>query len=661
MRKLLLFLLCMLSLATWSDPIIRPRIVSINGTYTTTQTLRPFVGNHNLHALAISGSITLNSDTSLVRVIMHDVDGKSYLMYEASPMLINGYTDTLTNANEETEWMCGVVPYDLKIVVKDATCNVSALTATQYNTTQHTLRAPAQRDSIRIRQVQAKVDKINAYNEAHGKLWSAGITYLATLSHSKKKSSIGTGCDDYDSQCFEYYSGGIYDVTINSVTPTIPPIDIDVTVSTDTIAPFAKEFVASFDWRNRHGINWNTPLKHQYESGFCYAFAGAATLESAVNLFYNDTINWDLSEKDIAFYCHNDEHELYEDGWNGGKLSDVAKYIALQGVCFEHDMPFPINPDSAYVYMNQPSFRPSTYPVTRASNFESLFGRQYVRQWGAPYPQEFIDSIKSALINRGPLIGGISTHKEKGIHHALELVGYILVQNVDSISLLESMGFTGNVSTIPSFLEKYSNEDIWIFKNSYGENDGHGHNGYMYIVFDDYYAMETPYYIGYPIIPPQGMEPELKITDNDGDGYYTWGTEKTKPQNLPSWVSERQDGDDTNPAAGPIDRYGFLEDLTYSSEDTIYINQDTTIREFMYLKHPLYVGNNSTLTIACQMRCSGNGQVFIEDGSNVIINNGELQNITIIGNDNSLLALRKKSHLNILRSQNNIVNLRRTH
>lgn len=637
MKKLLLMLFCcILSVAAWSQQSRPPRVVSINGTYTNTQTLQPFLGSHNLHALAISGSVTLNSDTSLVRVIMHDVDGKSYLMYEASPMLINGYTETFTDANEETEWMCGVVPQDLKIVVKDATCTVTGLTATQYSADNHPLRAPAQRDSIRIRQVQAKVDKINAYNAAHSLFWRAGINPLALQEYQLKREWLFDE-DNGNSFGLEYYTNGVFEVgPANMSYPT-------------TINDCYTE---EFSWNSRHSQNWVTNVKNQnsidlegkpMDTGYCWAFATIGQLEAYYNLYYNRHIDLDLSEEDVAMHsgCRN-----YRGGAYSGYIDGVATYFLEKGATFEDSVPLHIGP-----YRENP-FNPN-YPRFKISGYQNLFPNVKV-------DNNDITQIKRAIIANGPMASCICGH-------AMLLVGYKKLKEGDII-LYEHNGTHDDTVRITRNDPRIG-QVCWIYKNSYGTDDIYstGGNGYMHVVYKSYSYMDTPAVYEFPptisnieLLPSSVADSlSVKVIDRDGDGYYCWGL-GPKPSNMPSWIPDEPDGDDSDYTKGPMDEHGVIRENLLDENNIIYLKNDTTIEGFKYLHTPIIVQNGSSVTIKGTILGCDGMTISLSEDSHLVFDEGELSNIKIIGTGSSNIAIQNNSRLNISHSQKNVLTLQRT-
>ncbi|MEM3405791.1 MAG: C1 family peptidase [Candidatus Pacearchaeota archaeon] len=57
---------------------------------------------------------------------------------------------------------------------------------------------------------------------------------------------------------------------------------------------------SSFDWRNKDGVNWMTPVKNQFLCGSCWAFADVGVIEAAFNIYQNNPdLDLDLSEQDV--------------------------------------------------------------------------------------------------------------------------------------------------------------------------------------------------------------------------------------------------------------------------------------------------------------------------------------------------------------------------
>ena len=83
-------------------------------------------------------------------------------------------------------------------------------------------------------------------------------------------------------QGFEYYSGGIFELK---------------TGGSGVVAELSEELAetnslpSGWDWRDRHGENWVTPIRNQGSCGSCWAFSVVGATETLTNLYFNQHIN----------------------------------------------------------------------------------------------------------------------------------------------------------------------------------------------------------------------------------------------------------------------------------------------------------------------------------------------------------------------------------
>jgi C1A family cysteine protease len=196
---------------------------------------------------------------------------------------------------------------------------------------------------------------------------------------------------------------------------------------------------ATFDWRNRNGKNFITPVKHQGPCGSCVAFGAVATVESRIRIIANDpNYNIDLSEAHL-FYCHaRSEGRNCSIGW----WCDKA-LIAFRdkGVADEACYPYtPGDQDCTGLCSNWQgrSVKISGYTTHTDRN-----------------------AMKAAIINTGPLVGRYSVYSDffaysSGVYR-------------------KSSGATSPSGHCISVVGYDDTNSCWICKNSWGPNWGEKH------------------------------------------------------------------------------------------------------------------------------------------------------------------------------------------
>lgn len=200
----------------------------------------------------------------------------------------------------------------------------------------------------------------------------------------------------------------------------------------------------TFDWRNKDGYDWLTPVKDQGACGSCWAFASVAGVEAKIKIVRNDPyFNVDLSEQDLVS-CGVPKGYYPDDpdagGCGGAYVSDALRYIKYTGITDELCFP--------YTASDSPCKDKCPWWLRRVWKIDS-FG--YV-----PGDREV---IKEYLVEKGPIVAvvdwGTAYYDSNGIlrckgtsseRHAVLIVGY---------------NDTGG---------------YWIIKNSWGT--GWGESGY---------------------------------------------------------------------------------------------------------------------------------------------------------------------------------------
>lgn len=571
-------------------PLLR---TSIETSYSKTKEIKIGTGTP-ISAFCLTGNITKQSNDYLVRVLLKDKSDHYYCVLESYNVINDDNHISFVDYCEETGILSNIVPESLKIIIKDAVLTINSIGILNENAEQKENDIKAELTSRKEKQVDDIVQRINTYNNAHNRLWCAGVTPLALMNYEKKVRILGLNDDDY-SEGIEYYIGGIFE----SGVPASP-----------TYTNRTSAYVEKFDWRNRHGQNWMTSVKFQGYSGFCYSFCAIGAIEAMANLYYNRLLNLDLSEDEGARCPYS-----YDTYYDGGLASTVLEYAKNYGICDESSYGFV---DSCCIPCKRDIVVPNE--IVKIENYT------YVGNSSE-------EAIKRALINNGPMTSGY-----KG--HAMVLVGYATIKEGDVISIHTGTNVTYNV-TINSGDPRIGNT-YWIFKNSYGTSVYGNVNGYWYIMFNNLYYMREPYYITRPYCTINTSNNVVVCSDNDGDGYYFWGL-GPKPANCPSWVPDEPDGDDSNSNYGPMDIYGNLE----QNPCVMTINTTTSYSGNQSLTCWLGILDGGVLTISGTTTLSGNAKIKVCEGGTLIVDGGTVQDANLVLAPGSTTILRNGGVINM--------------
>ncbi|MBR1428162.1 MAG: hypothetical protein IJ582_03915 [Prevotella sp.] len=368
-------------------------------------------------------------------------------------------------------------------------------------------------------------------------------------------------------------------------------------------------YVESFDWRNRHGTNWITPVKHQSTGNSCWAFAAVGVTEALVNLYFNQEIDYDLSEQEVISCSGCGTNS------SGGYEGSALNWISSHGISEENSFPFS-NSDE---------------PCSNKGGFSELItmsGTSSVHN----HTINNNDSVKKALIKYGPLTSGFMYNNGSYHGHAMTLVGYSTIHEGDTIRFFGGYNQSPNNFVVIQNGDNRIGKTYWIFKNSYGTNRYYEHKGYAYVLFNDQSCFRTPYYATMPITSLIYSESDIAITDNDGDGFYSWGIGQ-KPSCCPSWIPDQQDGDDSDYTVGPMDDFGNVYNLTAHVSDIVNATTNTTWSIKRYIYNNIVVPSGVTLTIQDDVIFYNGAKITLE-GGRLHVDGGHLTN-AVIENVNS--------------------------
>ncbi len=564
-------------------------------------TLFPINQKNNLSSKTViaSGQAEFSSQSGYIRILLSDDYGYDLLIYESSPLFtVNGIDNFSSAAMETVDIPSHLALTKVRIEIKNAQLKNLSVNVSERN--------------LSKAQQQATTDRIALINNnlrTRNALWVAGETPVSRMTYEEKKGLFGGQVPDL--QGLEYYTGGVFELySDSSVTPTQ---NIQSTTKSS--------YVSSFDWRNRHGINWNTPVKTQF-GGTCATFSTVAATEALVNLYYNKKLDMDLSEGDIVA-CQN------TNGCNGREPYQILDYIASTGVvnqeCFLNGN---CNAVCSYKCPN---------PAERIKiNGYIPFGFSSTDpEWDYPPTEE---SLKKMLIKHGPLSSGISN-----LHHAMTLTGFGTIKAGDIIY----EGFDNSI--VVPINDPRIGTTYWIFKNSYGADWGMNGYGYFKTNIINIGLGNTDALLS-PITSLRYTNADIICEDRDGDGYYYWGI-GPKPAHCPACAPDEPDGDDSNPYQGPMDQYGYCRSISPMFD---VISTSQTWSSSRTLCRNIVIQSGVTLTITAPATVFlTNHTITIKNGGKLVLTGGTIDNGTIVAQSGSELTIINNGKL-LLGSYSNL-------
>jgi len=301
----------------------------------------------------------------------------------------------------------------------------------------------------------------------NAKTWEPSYNKISLLNETNKKIILGLKAEDQD----------INPLISNSLGKG-KSLDIGV------------DLPESFDWRDQHGTDYITSIKDQSTCGSCWAFAGSAVLEGAINAYYNNPdLDYNLSEQDLVSCYHGSG--CY--GATSAQIENMFKYYFVNdGLCDENCFKYTATDNDCN---------------NRCLNWQDSAWK-IASYEGLDYRDIGIEAIKQMLVENGPVEVGMAVYKDfmyygSGVYYPTTdlLAGYHAV-------------------TIVGY-DEYDGAGYWIVKNSWGKR--WGEDGYFRIYFgasgiDSWFA----YSVNEPVTV-SGVPPSRMCSDKDDDGYCNWG------------------------------------------------------------------------------------------------------------------------------------------
>lgn len=563
--------------------------------------------------LSVSGTATLNhASNSLVRVTLQDDYNTEWLVYELFPLLADSSTVTFSNVAFETSVLENITAKQLNITIINATLTLSDINTSNQSVASYSL----QQAQVLEAQSSYIIDKLNENLEKRNIPWRAGETSVSRKTYEEKKAMFGGKVPNLGG--LEYYKGGIFVMPgYESEVSNDGIATVSATSATEEEDPYVKEW----DWRNRHGKNWMTPVKDQEGCGSCWAFATIGTLEAYINLYYNQLLNLDLSEQELVSCAVTNtlpSGVILGNGCNIGNFLYARNYIMENGIMDETSFPYtgtngrysdrPSNPSERFFVTDMP-YSTFTYP-------------------------DDITFIKSKLF-RTPLYMSIPTW-----NHAVVLTGFKVLKEGDIVC-----GRTFSQDTLTAG-DPLIGETALLVKNSYGE--WWGENGYGYIVLGNQCSIILQEFTG-NLSSINYSKADILATDNDKDGYYFTGIS-------PNYISrprypEEIDYDDSNPNYAILDQYGNLQQII---PDTLVITRpdvDSLLypqyEYFGYIHPHLIIKSGYTFSIIQDHFMYKDATITVEPNATLNIDSGSIDQADITVKSGGTLNMTNGAHITL--------------
>ena len=419
---------------------------------------------------------------------------------------------------------------------------------------------------------------------------------------------------------FDYYKSGVF-----------PLGSIESSMRSDSYVNTVDSFIPDFDWRNRHGKNWITPVTSQ-SYNTCWAFASTATVESNLNVYFNRLLNYDLSEQELVSCLDNDGLSVSQRLLVGNYSMYALDYVKRKSIVKEDCFPF-------VGYVSCESKCESPLEKVSYQSFRNLINSNCFDTTLYTFNDSISYALRKAVIKH-PIL--LDYFKPNG--HSVSCVGYHKIQYGDTLC---GNAITGYTFVVDSTTIHFVNQLSCIIKNSWGED--WGENGYARVTL--YTVKLRLYELNGPFSSLIFSESDRLVTDSDHDGYYVWGS-GIKPNGLPSWIPDTQDADDSDSTIGPITEYGTYSSLTTSPAITWFVDSNSTYSTTDSFTYPnIVIVGGSTLSVAnAVMTMKDNATIVVNNGASLIVDGGTLKNANIIVDSGGNLTVRNNGTIELSQS-----------
>ena len=234
-----------------------------------------------------------------------------------------------------------------------------------------------------------------------------------------------------------------------------------------------------FDWRDKDGENWMTPVKDQGNCGSCWAFSAVGIVEPVYNIAYgNPNLDLDLSEQYLVSDCHTTPwgYQSCCGGWKDIALKYIRDYGITDEACFPYVDATGCTCSDDDICDTNCNYCDTTSPCSdatcsdRCSDWSSRL-KKIDETGNVPNNKE---AIKDNLIEKGPLAVSMGIGSEVGGNF------------VNGIYRCDDDSKTNHAVVITGYDET---EDYWIVRNSWGSSwngDGYFKVGYGECSIENY-------------------------------------------------------------------------------------------------------------------------------------------------------------------------------